>query len=163
MKINTKWLAILFFISIAVNIYFVGTVLGHKQYIKLKKPHYEPRFSMRQLTSGLPKDVRRQIGTAMRSQQETLLLYSNRQKVLRKQIIELLSAEIVDVEALRKAFEEQRTITGEIQTPAHEALLAVLPTVDLKSRRAMIKDMREKMQKNKRRPQQFQKNQSKNR
>lgn len=149
MKINTKWLAVLFFVSLAVNISFVGTMLGHKQYIKLHKPHYEPRFSMRQLTSGLSKDIRRQIGDAIKSQQETLLLYSNRQKALRKQIIELLSAKTVDVVALRKAFEEQRIITGEIQTPAHEALLAVLPTVDQKSRRAMIKDMREKMRNSK--------------
>lgn len=150
MKNNTKWLAALLFVSVAFNIYFVGTLLGHKGLIKLHRPDHESRFSMRQLTSGLPKDIRRQIGDAIKAQHETLLGFSNKKKELRTKIIELLSAEEVDVVALRKVFEQQRIITGEIQTPAHEALLAILPTVDQKTRQTMIEHMQRRMRDEKR-------------
>lgn len=152
MNISMKWLAALLFISLAANIYFFGGYLGHDNavlrhgiMIQEVKSDNQSRFSMRQLTRGLPADVRKQIGDAIKENRESLHALSKEQAKLRKETIDLLSAEKLDVEALSLIFERQRVISGEIQAPAHEALLKILPTVDQATRQEMVRKIRETM------------------
>jgi len=143
MKNTAKWFLALLFISVAINIYFIGTYVGHISSSGLHKHRHEPRFSMRQLTSGLPKEVRKEIGAAIKERRTTLVSYHEQHKALHITIVDLLGAEQVDVDALREAFKQQRVITGEIQSPAHEALLDVLPKLDQQTRIDMIKHMQD--------------------
>lgn len=147
-----KLLAAGLFASVIANIYFVGSYIGqrdsslsHKVLMRTHEPKHIARFSMRQLTRGLPEAVRQKISEAMREQRDVLHAMSKEQRTLRKRVIKILDAEEVDIAALREIFKQQRNLTGEIQAPAHKALLKILPTIDRETRQSMIKQMQIKL------------------
>ncbi|MBK5912250.1 hypothetical protein CCR85_12195 [Rhodothalassium salexigens] len=96
-----------------------------------------PDFALHALARDLPREARADLRTGLRDQRDALRPIFHALHETRERIADELTAARVDTEALRAQFAELRRLTGAVQEPAQDALVAVAADLPLEVRRQL--------------------------
>ena len=137
-----KWVYALLFLSVGFNILIIGMFIGRKAG---GPPHRgaPPRveFSARNLSRALPEPARAQARDIIRAKQPQLRAAMKERLGLEQEIVTLVRADTVDMNALKAALDRYRELSRVLaETPA-EVLLEILPNLSLEERQKVSAQM----------------------
>ena len=145
-----KWLIAAFAFSLAVNIFVVGVTIGKKV---SDRPGSEgvrgprgggPSFNLRNMVRVLPPEAQEQVSDLMREERRKLRGNFEARRAANREIIEIITAEDVDIEALSRALDEVTKNTTALATPIHRVMLEIVPTLSIEERREFAEKLQER-------------------
>ncbi|MGF1605931.1 MAG: periplasmic heavy metal sensor [Rhodothalassiaceae bacterium] len=123
-------LAAIAFLSIAVNVFFAGMVIGRgglpggaDRQAERTAMRDRTEFTLRGLASGLPPEVRQDLRQGLRARRAELRPVFFQLRQARREAAELLRAQTLDQAALRDTFAHMAQLQAQLQEPIYETLI----------------------------------------
>lgn len=129
-------LGLLFFASLAVNLFFGGLVVGRAMH-RGAGP-FQRDFTMARMMSALPDEARESMRQAMREHGGQIGERRRAMMEAGQDLPAIMQSEPFDAEAARKAFREQRAKQMELQEVMQEAMITAMSRLSAEERRAFI-------------------------
>jgi len=135
MTSKIKWLVFAFAVSLSLNVFVAGLVIG-RGFRPPPPPRDQPNvgFNIKKLNKYLSPTDRRKFGKSLAEQREHLRLKFREMKSTERQIEQLIIAEEVDFEALQAALELRETYMRQLQMPMRRIVVEAIYGLDRKSR-----------------------------
>jgi uncharacterized membrane protein len=142
MELKSKWVYGLLIVSVALNIFVFGVWIGKGALtVSGKPPPPRLEFSIREITRQLPPEARKDVHRFMRSNRKQLRETFRERRETEKLIRKLLSADVVDKEALRAALDAHTSHSIRLQAPVREVLLGSVADLDKDLRKKIAKTL----------------------
>ncbi len=145
-----KWLIAALALSLAVNIFVVGVTIGKKVSDHpggggIRGPRGGgPSFNLRNMVRVLPPEAQEQVKDMMREERRKLRGNYEARRAANREIIEIITAEDVDVEALSRAIDKVTDNTTALAAPIHRVMLEIVPTLSVEERREFAEKLQER-------------------
>ncbi len=137
-----KMLVILLGVSLAANIFVMGTMIGKE--LRPTAPHAGPPmmdFNMKRLDQYLDKSDRSKIHMALKNHRSEMRQSFQKMRASEQRIKELMSAETLDKEALLKAFEAHTSLKERLHTPMQKLMVDVIADLNVSARKHLARAM----------------------
>ncbi len=129
-------LGALFFVSLAVNLFFGGLAVGRAMH-RGAGP-FQRDFTMTRMMSALPGEARESMRQAMREHGDQIGERRRAMMEAGQDLPAIMQSDPFDAEAARKAFREQRTRQMELQEVMQDAMISAMSSLSVEERRAFI-------------------------
>ena len=139
-----KLLVPAFLLSLAVNIFVIGFLVGqdgpgkhHKKY----RGHGPVEFSLHSLKPVLTDAQLDQLKERMRAGKGDFIKALRERRTLRSTLYDQITAETVNVDAIRETMTALQDIEGNLRTQGAEIMLELLPSLDQEARKMVADHM----------------------
>ncbi|WND03686.1 periplasmic heavy metal sensor [Temperatibacter marinus] len=145
MKKSATWILVLLGLSLSINLFMAGLFVGESltepkregQFKSKKKNLHKVDFSMRRLASFLPAEKRKVFRPFLKENKKSINALIQGHIRSRHEVLNLIEAEILDVNALKIAFEKERAMKVEIDILSHQGFLYLLENLSWDERQAL--------------------------
>lgn len=140
---KTKLLLVLLGLSLALNVFFVGSFIGKKAGPEMRKFHGRPSvsFNMRRIGQYLTEEQKREMKDLLHSKRPVLNAGFREMKKTEAKIKALVAAETVDREALAALLDERLEKMTVVHEPLKMMMLEFIPSLDWETRKKVAEEM----------------------
>jgi uncharacterized membrane protein len=142
MELKNKWVYGLLLVSVALNIFVFGVWIGKgARSVKGKPPPSRLEFNIREIAKQLPLEAREDVRRFMQDNRKQLRETFEQRRQTEKLIRQLLTADVVDKEALRAALDAHTAHSIRLQAPVRGVLLGSISDLDKETRQKIAKTL----------------------
>lgn len=140
---NNKWLIPILGLSLAVNLFIGGIMLGKSFNDPPSRPGRGPRvdFDMQRFGQHLSQTERKKIRKIFRDERGALSDHYHSVKQSEEQIKKAISAPQVDRQALLKALKDHGALMQQLHAPMQRVMMEVVAELSQETRKKMAGDM----------------------
>lgn len=140
---NSKWLVPILGLSLAVNLFVAGLMLGKSFNDTPHRPERKPRvdFDMQRFGPHLNQNERKKVRNILRDEREALSERYQSVKQSEEQIKSLISARQVDRQALLQALKDHGALMQQLHAPMQKVMMEVVAELSQETRQKMAGDM----------------------
>jgi len=139
---KVKWLVGVLVVSLLVNVFVFGSMLGNELH-KKERRHQSPPidFNLKKFGKFLSKEDHKKVRSLVKAQRKDLGVSYRSLRKTEKTIVELISAEVVDREALEKALKDRGEQVQKLHTPLQNVFLEMVTELDYDTRKKLADDL----------------------
>jgi len=143
MATQGKWLVPALALSLAVNVFIAGVVLGKRINPPRPSPGGVPAvdFNMKRFGQHLTRDERQKVRKVLRAQRGVMVERYQLVKESERRIKDLVSAPQVDREALMAAFEQHGALMQQMYSPMQQAMMEIVADLSHETRQKLADSM----------------------
>jgi len=143
MATDRKWLVPLLGLSLAVNVFIAGVMLGKKIQVPPPQPDRAPRvdFNLQRFSPHLSQAEHQKIRRILRSERGALAERYKSVRASEDRIKSLISAEQVDRQALLQALKAHGALMQQLHAPMQRVMMEVIAELSHETREKMAGDM----------------------
>ncbi|WP_321393268.1 periplasmic heavy metal sensor [Emcibacter sp.] len=142
--LSNKWVHILLFVSIIVNVFMAGFIVARERFDRPDRRGFE-KSGLAFLARSLPREQRREIFENIRDQREEFQEVRQQLAQINSEVLELLGVDEIDREKLEDLLRRERELHLQGISRFQEGLIQGIINLPLEKRRHLLEEARRRL------------------